>query len=34
MHTWFCTDTPGIYDCECGAIGYFNRETQQIEMDE
>jgi hypothetical protein len=34
MHHWTCSDTPGIFNCQCGSVGYFNRETQEIEVED
>ena len=27
-HYWQCSDVPAVFNCECGAESYFNRETQ------
>ena len=31
-HHWECSDTPGIYICQCKAVSYYNRETKQKEI--
>jgi hypothetical protein len=27
-HYWHCSDVPAVFNCECGAESYFDRETQ------
>ena len=29
-HNWVCSDIPGVYVCECGAEGYWDREEMRI----
>lgn len=31
-HKWECSDTPGIFICQCKAVSYYNRETKQKEI--
>jgi len=31
MHYWTCSDVPGVFNCQCGSVGYYNKETQEIE---
>ena len=31
-HYWECSDVPGIFTCQCTAVAYYNRETQQKEI--
>lgn len=31
-HHWKCTDTPGLFDCNCGAEGVWKRDIQKVEL--
>lgn len=31
-HHWKCSDTPGLFDCNCGAEGVWKRDIQKVEL--
>jgi hypothetical protein len=31
-HKWECSDTPGIFICQCKAVAYYNQTTKEKEI--
>lgn len=31
-HHWKCSDTPGLFNCNCGAEGVWKRDIQKVEL--